>query len=60
MTTSLIYARIRATLRKSGITLPDPDYWIAAHALQDNLALVTTDADFKMIPGLDKIHLIKV
>ena len=26
-TTSLIYARIRATLNKKGVKLPDPDYY---------------------------------
>jgi predicted nucleic acid-binding protein len=58
-TTSLIYARIRAELKRQGITLPDPDYWIAAHALQNHLRLVTTDAHFQHIPGL-QIHLIQI
>ena len=57
--TSLIYARIRADLKKRGITLPDPDYWVAAHALQNRLRLITTDSDFEHIPDLD-IHLIRV
>ena len=57
--TSLIYARIRADLKKRGITLPDPDYWIAAHALQNHLRLITTDSDFEHIPDLD-LHLIRV
>lgn len=58
-TTSLIYARVRANLKKRGITLPDPDYWIAAHALQDRLRLITTDSDFQHI--LDReVFLIEV
>ena len=57
--TSLIYARVRANLKKRGITLPDPDYWIAAHALQNNLRLITTDTDFQHIHDLE-IHLIKL
>lgn len=57
-TTSFIYARIRAAARKRGVTLPDPDYWVAAHALQNNLPLVTSDSDFKLIEGL-RLHLIK-
>lgn len=56
--TSLIYARVRADLKKRGITLPDPDYWIAAHALQNQLRLITTDSDFEHIPDLE-IHLIE-
>jgi predicted nucleic acid-binding protein len=57
-TTSQVYARIRVVLQKKGIRLPDPDYWIAAHALQSRLPLLTTDTDFRSIPGL-QIHLIK-
>lgn len=56
--TSLVYARVRADLRKRGITLPDPDYWIAAHALQNGLRLITTDSDFQHISALE-IFLIK-
>jgi predicted nucleic acid-binding protein len=58
-TTSLIYARVRAALKKRAIILPDPDYWIAAHALEKRLRLITTDTDFQHIPGLE-IHLIKI
>ena len=58
-TTSLIYARLRASLNKRGITLPDPDYWIAAHALQNRLPLITTDTDFEHIPDL-KFHRIRI
>ncbi len=58
-TTSLTYARVRAALKKQGITLPDPDYWIAAHALQERLRLITTDTHFQHIPDLD-VHLVQV
>jgi len=57
-TTSLVYARIRAGLKRQGITLPDPDYWIGAHALQSHLRLITTDTDFQHIPGL-QVHLVQ-
>jgi tRNA(fMet)-specific endonuclease VapC len=53
--TSLIYARIRAELKRKGVTLPDPDYWIAAFALQSHLRLITTDTDFRNIPGLQVV-----
>ena len=58
-TTSLFYAQTRAALHRKGVRLPDPDYWIAAHALQHHVPLLTTDTDFKSVPGL-QIHLIKV
>ena len=51
------YARLRADLSAKGITLPDPDYWIAAHALLENLPLITTDRDFRHMSELN-IHYI--
>jgi predicted nucleic acid-binding protein len=57
-TTSLVYARIRAGLPKTGIKLPDPDYWIAAHALQHHLPPVTTDTDLNLFPGV-RVQLVK-
>jgi predicted nucleic acid-binding protein len=57
--TSLIYARVRATLKQLGITLPDRDYRIAAHALQNHLRLITTDTDFQHVAGL-QIHVINI
>lgn len=58
-TSSLIYARLRADLQKQGIRLPDPDYWVAAHCLENHLGLITTDTDFRAIRGLH-VHLVKV
>lgn len=55
--TTETYARLRADLSAKGITLPDPDYWIAAHALAENLPLITTDRDFRHMPGLN-VHTI--
>ena len=55
--TASTYARLRATLSARGITLPDPDYWIAAHALEENVPLITTDRDFQHIAEL-KTHYI--
>lgn len=51
--TAAIYARLRADLAASGITLPDPDYWIAAHALEEHLPLITTDRDFRHMTELN-------
>lgn len=47
LTTTRAKAASRASLTAKGITLPDPDYWIAAHALSENLPLITTDRDFR-------------
>ena len=55
--TAAVYARIRADLKGAGLTIPDPDYWIAAHAIEERLPLATTDQHFKLIPELS-LHLI--
>lgn len=57
MTTAMIYGRLRADLAARGVKLPDPDYWIAAHALETRMPLVSTDRDFRQIPGL-RLHLV--
>lgn len=51
--TASFYARLRAALVAKGIILPDPDYWIAAHALQESLFLITTDRDFRHMSDLN-------
>jgi predicted nucleic acid-binding protein len=51
--TAAIYGRLRAQMAFIGITLPDPDYWIAAHALENRFPLVSTDRDFQHIDDLD-------
>lgn len=56
--TAMVYARIRAALQREGIKLPDPDYWVAAHAIQQNLPVLTTDAHFRFIPDV-RVHLIR-
>jgi len=55
--TAAIYARVRARLKAAGQSLPDPDYWIAAHAIEEQVPLVTTDSHFKQIAELN-MHLI--
>jgi predicted nucleic acid-binding protein len=55
--TAETYARLRTDLSAKGVILPDPDYWIAAHALDEHLPLITTDRDFRHIPEL-KVHYI--
>ena len=50
--TAAIYARIRAELAAGGIILPDPDIWIAAHALENRCPLLSTDQNFRHVPDL--------
>ena len=55
--TAETYARLRTDLSAKGISLPDPDYWIAAHALDEHLLLITTDRDFRHMSELN-VHYI--
>jgi predicted nucleic acid-binding protein len=47
------------SLDRRGIVLPAPDVLIAAHALQTNATVLTFDAHFHSIPGLQVVdHLV--
>ena len=46
------YARIFGTLRRAGRPISSNDIWIAAIAVVHNLVVVTSDQDFKHIPGI--------
>ncbi len=56
--TAAIYAELRASLKARGVILPDPDYWIAAHTLEEAIPLVTTDTHFRKVDGI-QLHLVK-
>ena len=47
-----IYGQIKQHLRKKGRPIPENDIWIAALAIQYNLALITKDAHFSEIQYL--------
>ena len=57
--TAAIYARIRAELKQDGIVLPDPDYWIAAHAIQQNIPMASTDRDFERLNEVPLFYLVR-
>jgi tRNA(fMet)-specific endonuclease VapC len=47
------YAEIRAELQRAGQLIGSNDLWIAAHALADDLTLVTNnEREFRRVPGL--------
>ena len=47
------YAEIRAHLQRIGQPIGSNDLWIAAHALADDLTLVTNnEREFQRVPGL--------
>lgn len=50
--TSEHYAAIYLKLRRRGTPIPTNDIWIAATALQHNLAIFTFDGHFSRIDGL--------
>lgn len=53
--TTIIYGSIKTGLRKKGKPIPENDIWIAAMAIQNDLALVTRDNHFSEIEGLSLI-----
>jgi predicted nucleic acid-binding protein len=50
--TTFTYARVRASLKKLGLSIPANDAWIAALALQHRLAVLSRDEHFDAVPGL--------
>lgn len=46
------YARLFVQLKRAGTPVPDNDLWIAALALENDLALFTRDQHFERIPQL--------
>ena len=50
--TTVMYGKIKASLRKKGKPIPENDIWIAAIAMQFNLSLVTRDKHFTEIKGM--------
>lgn len=47
-----LYGKLRADMRRSGISLQPLDLLIAAHALESGATLVTSDTAFRHVPGL--------
>jgi tRNA(fMet)-specific endonuclease VapC len=46
------YARLFVQLKRAGTPVPDNDLWIAAMAIEHDLALVTRDQHFDKLPQL--------
>ena len=46
------YARLFVLLKRAGTPIPDNDLWIAAVAMEHDLALVTRDRHFDKLPHL--------
>jgi hypothetical protein len=49
------WSQLTATLRAAGRRLPVNDSWIAATALTHGLPVLTQDADYDGIPGLEVV-----
>ena len=52
--TACHYAEIRDALRRANTQIPYHDIWIAALARQHGLVVVTRDAHFDLIPGIQR------
>lgn len=49
------YASIRLELKQTGRPIPENDVWIAALARQHDLAIVSNDRHFDLVPGLRRL-----
>ena len=52
--TSFVYGEIKSRLKGKGRLIPTNDVWIAATAIQHELALLTRDAHFDVVEGLER------
>jgi tRNA(fMet)-specific endonuclease VapC len=52
--TTIAYAALRVALRRSGRPIPANDAWIAALALQHQLPILSRDAHFDVIAGVQR------
>jgi tRNA(fMet)-specific endonuclease VapC len=50
--TAEFYGQIKAELRRKGTPIPENDIWIAAHALQYDLTLISSDRHFDHVERL--------
>ena len=51
------WAHLRVLLRDRGLRMPVNDSWIAATALALGVPIVTQDADYVEVPGLDVVRI---
>ena len=54
--TALYYAQVSTDLERKGKIIPENDIWIAAAALECGMPLVTRDAHFQHVTGLQLLH----
>lgn len=53
--TSRVYAEIRQELRMAGQPIPENDLWIAALARQHRLPILSNDAHFDQVSGVQRL-----
>lgn len=55
--TAAVYARLRLALRSKGKPVPENDLWIAAVCVEHQVPLVTLDAHFDVVDGLERMRM---
>lgn len=53
--TAAAYAAVRVALKRAGTPIPANDAWIAALAFQHRMPVLSRDAHFDVVPGLQRI-----
>lgn len=50
------YSAIRLQLKQKGRPIPENDLWIAAVCIENNLPIITADAHFESVEGLEVVR----
>ena len=53
--TAGVYADLRLELKRAGNPIPSNDAWIAALARQHGLPVLSNDAHFDVVPGIERL-----
>ena len=55
VSTAVHYANLREALRQIGRPIPENDLWVAALATQYGLPVISRDAHFDAVPGVERL-----
>jgi predicted nucleic acid-binding protein len=53
--TAMVYATVRFELKQRGKPIPENDVWIAALARQHGFSIMSQDAHFDAVPGVQRL-----
>jgi len=54
--TAICYADTRSKLKELGSPIPEADLWIAALAIEHDLAIISKDRHYDVVPGVRRVE----